>query len=149
MKRAYYYFLFRIYWYYKDKVKENDATALFSVTAVSTTLISINLLFLYGVMDNFNFTPMLTNKYYTVFIMVSIGFVNHYLFVRNKKFLNYGFEKDRKGGIYIVIYIILSFVFSFVEGKYNREKIFEGRADEISNEPQKESLEGKIRKWFD
>jgi amino acid transporter len=147
--KAYYYFLFRIYRLYKDKNKESDSQALFSATAVSTTIISINLFSLYGIADYFDVVTALENKYYAMFIMVIIGCINHYFFVREKKFLNYDFRKDRKGGYLIVLYIILSALFAFTEGQYNREKIFHERAGKISTEPRKESLEGKLRKLFE
>jgi len=48
IEKAYYHLLFRIYRYYKDKQNENEFEALFSATAVSTTLISINVITIIG-----------------------------------------------------------------------------------------------------
>lgn len=147
--KAYYYLLFRIYRLYKDKNKESDAQALFSTTAVSTTIISINLFSLYGVLDYFDIVCTLENKYYTILIMLIIGCINHYFFVKEREFLNYSFKKDKKGGFLIFAYFIFSALFAFTEAQFNRERIFNERPGEISNEPRKESLEGKIRKWFE
>jgi hypothetical protein len=147
--KVYYYFLFRIYRLYKDKNKESDAQALFSATAVSTTTLSINVFSFYGVLDYFDFVPTLENKYITILIMLIFGWINHYFFVRERKFLNYGFQKDIKGGFLIVAYLILSVFFAVTEAQFNREKIFKENVGQISNETRKESLEGKIRKWFE
>lgn len=147
--KAYYYFLFRIYRLYKDKNKESDAQALFSATAVSTVIVSFILLFLHGVANYFDLLPMFTNKYYAAFFMIVIGFINHYLFVRGRTFLNYGFQKDKKGGILIVSFIIAFGILFIVFTNINRDRIFKERAGKISNEPRKESLEGKIRKWLE
>ncbi|MFC0262376.1 hypothetical protein [Fontibacter flavus] len=147
--KVYYYFLFRIYRLYKDKNKETDSQALFSATAVSTTTLSINVFSFYGVLDYFDLVPTLENKYITILIMLIFGWINHYFFVRERKFLNYGFQKDKKGGFLIVAYLILSVFFAVTEAQFNRKKIFKENVGQISNEPRKESLEGKIRKWFE
>lgn len=147
--KAYYYFLFRIYKFYQGKMHEGDGQALLSATAVSTTIISINLFSLVGVLDYFNLVPMIDDKHYVILIMIIIGIINHFFFVRGKEFLSFDFKKDKKGGALIVTYLVLTFVFTFVEGQYNREKIFKERAGTMSNEPRKESLEGKIREWFE
>lgn len=147
--KAYYYFLFRIYRLYKDKNKESDAQALFSATAVSTVIVSFILLFLHGIANYFDLLPMFTNKYSAAFFMIVIGLINHYLFVRGKKFLNCGFQKDKKGGFLIVILILALGILFIVFANINRERIFKERADKVSNESRKESLEGKIRKWFE
>ena len=147
--KAYYYFLYRIYWMYKNKNKESDIQALYSATAVSTTIISINLVSLYGIADYFDVVAALENKYYVMFIMVIIGCINHYFFVREKKFLNCDFQKDKKGGVLIVAYLFALGILFTTLANINREKIFKERAGKILNAPRKESLEGKIRKWFE
>lgn len=148
MKRTYYYFLFRIYWYYRDKVKENDATALFSATAVSTTVISINLLTLYFVANYFDWLSVPINKYGVAIFIISAGLANHYFIVKRRKFLNYSFQKDRKRGYYVILYFITTALFAFAIGSYNREKILRTRQEILSKESKQDSLEGKIKEWF-
>ncbi len=147
--KVYYYFLFRIYRLYKDKNKESDSQALFSATAVSTTVLCFNLITTYLLVNYFGLIPIITNKLIMVLFMVIVGCINHYFFVREKKFLNYDFKKNSKGGILIVAYIVFSLILVLIVGKYNRDRIFNERGGEISIEPRKESLEGKIRKWFE
>jgi len=147
--KTYYYFLFRIYVLYKDKMKESNNLALFSTTAVSTLILSLNLITLYFVANYFGLMPIVTNKLYMVLFMFTVGCINHYFFVRERKFLNCDFHKDRKGGFLVVAYITFAFALVIIIGQYNREKIFNEHKGEISNEPRKESLEGKIRKWFE
>ncbi len=147
--KAYYYLLFRIYRLYKDKNKESDNQALYSSTAVSTTILCFNLITIYLLVNYFGLIPIVTNKLIMVLFMVTVGCINHYFFVRERKFLNCDFQKDRKGGFLIVAYIIFTLILVLIVGQYNREKIFQERAGKISTEPRKESLEGKIRKWFE
>jgi hypothetical protein len=130
-------------------MKESDAQALFSATAVSTTILCFNLIAIYLLANYFGLIPIITNKLIMVLFMVTVGCINHYFFVRERKFLSYDFQKDRKGGFLIVAYIIFTLMLVLIVGQYNREKIFKERSGEISNEPRKESLEGKIRKWFE
>lgn len=147
--KAYYYLLFRIYRLYKDKNKETDSQALFSATAVSTTILCFNLITIYFLLNYFGLLPIVTNKLIMVLFMVTVGCINHYFFVRERTFLNYCFKKDNKRGFLIVAYIIFSFIVVFIVGHFNRERIFKENVGKISNEPRKESLEGKIRKLFE
>ena len=147
--KAYYYLLFRIYRLYKDKNKESDAQALFSATAVSTVIVSFIFLFLYGVANYFGFIPIVTNKLTLVFFTIAVGCINYYLFVRGRKFMDFCFQKDKRGGFLIVSFIIILSILFITLANINRDRIFNERAGEISNKPRKESLEGKIRKWFE
>lgn len=149
--KGYYYFLFRVYKLYKDKMNETDFQALFSTIAVSSVILSFHLIGAYVVLNYFDFVPIVTNKFYMILFMVIVGCVNYFFFIRKKKFLNYGFQKDRKGGIYIVIYIIFLCISLLILANINRTKIFEERrknppVEEVEKKP---SLEGEIRKWFE
>ncbi|RZK39957.1 MAG: hypothetical protein EOO90_16975 [Pedobacter sp.] len=130
-------------------MQESDSQALFSATAVSTTILCVNLITIYLFTNYFGLTLVVTNKLIIVSFMVAVGYVNHYFFVRERRFLRYDFQKDRKGGFLIVAYIIFTFMLALIVGKYNREKIFKERAGELRNVPRRESLEGKIKKWFE
>lgn len=127
MMKVYYYFLFRIYRYYIDKQNENEFQAVFSATAVSTVIIYFVLLFIYGSANYFDLLPMIKNKMYVIPIMIVIGIINYYYFVKQKKFLNYNFQKDRKGGRYIIIFIIFLGISFITLANINRKKIFEER----------------------
>ncbi len=149
--KAYYYLLFRIYRYYKDKQNENEFQALFSAIAVSTTIISINVITIIGLIGLFYNIQLIPSTKYIVLGMLLIGILNHLLFVRPKKFLQYNFQKNKKGGVLIIVYLIISASLTFIVGHYNRKKIFEERkknspTEQVQNRP---SLEGKIRKWVE
>ena len=147
--KVYYYFLFRLYRLHKDKMKENDSLALFSALAVSTTIVSINLITLYVVANYFGLMPIVTNKLHMVLSMLAVGFINYHFLIKRRRFMNYRFLKDRKGGILIIVYILFTFLINFYTGQYNREKIFKEKSNIAPKEAQKESLEGKIRKWLE
>jgi len=76
----------------------------------------------------FDISKILIPNEFSVFIYVIIfGLLNYYFFIKDKKFLNYGFEADKKGGYFIVVFIILMAVsFVFIANK-NREKISQER----------------------
>ena len=129
-------------------MNEIDDQALFSVTAVSTVIVSLALLLLIGIASYFDLFPMFPNKYYAALFMILIGFINHFLFVRKQKFMNYGFQKDKKGGFFIVFALVAFGVLFILCANINRQKIFKERMENGLNEPRKESLEGKIRQWL-
>ena len=150
MKQAYYYFLFRIFRFYKDRYKEGDKSAIWSVICVSTTCIGFNLLTVYFFFDFVDILPMFSNKYWAMSFMIGVGIVNYLFFIKDKKFLNCGFIKDRKGGAKIIAYFIISVAISIVIANFNREKIF---AERRANPPTEEvvpqnSLERQIRDWW-
>ena len=149
--KAYYYLLFWIYRYYKDKQNENEFEAIFSATSVSTVLVGFVLLFFHGLANYFNLLPMYPNKFYAIMFFIFIGLINYYFVVRKKKFLSFNFHKDRKGGIYIITFIIALSVSFIILANINREKIFKERRENPSIEQieRRPSLEGKIRKWFE
>lgn len=149
--KVYYYLLFRVYRYYKDNQNENDFQALFSVTAVSSVILSFHLIGAYIITNYFDLVPIVTNKFYMILFMVVIGWGNYYFFIKKKEFLNYGFQKDRKGGIYIIIYISSLVALLLILSNINRKKIFEEKkkSPPIEQIEKRPSLEGKIRKWFE
>ncbi len=125
--KAYYYFLYRIYWFYKDIKKQRSGQAIFSVVAVSTLFIVINMLTIFFLANYFDLVPFLKNTYDVIPFMSIVGGLNYYFFIRKKKFFICGFKKDKKGGFLVVAYMVLTFLFAFIIGKFNREKIFSER----------------------
>lgn len=95
---AYYYLLYRIYKYYANKPKENSIL-LFSVTAFSTVVIYIGLFTIYLLLNYLGLAPMVTSKYYVIIIMLILGVINYYGFVKPKKYLQLNFKSDFKGGM--------------------------------------------------
>lgn len=148
--KAYYYFLFRIYRYYKDKQNENELQAIFSVITVSTLIASLTIFFFHGSLNYLGILPMYSNKFYMILFMIIVGFINYYFFIRDKNFLNYDFQKDKKGGVYIILYIILLGILLFVLSNINREKIFEERKKNPQTEQTQKpaSLQSEIENWF-
>jgi divalent metal cation (Fe/Co/Zn/Cd) transporter len=154
--KSYYYLLFRIYSYYEGRPNEKNII-LFSVTAVSTVVGFAFLFTIYLFLDYLDVLPMLPNKYYVIGVMILLGVFNYILFVRQKKFLEYGFKKDVNGGLLIVAYIVLIAAIFITVANLNRAKLNKQRlANPVKTEQlqkQKDdkpkSLEGRIRKWFE
>lgn len=132
---------------YKDKIGESTNQAFFSVIVVSSAIVCFHLIGVYLLLNYFGLIPIIMNRLYIAFLMLSVGFINYFFFIREKKFLKYGFEKDRKGGVLIVTYLLLLCVICIFIGNKNRERIF-SKSGSFSDKPKRESLEGKIRKWF-
>jgi hypothetical protein len=127
--KLYYYFLFRIYMFYKDTMKE---TANFTISAslVSGLLIVINIIAVYAYLSAFDLVPSFFDAKFEVILMCAIVWViNYYLFVKNEKFLTYNFKKDKKGGVLVVMVIIFTALVLIHAANLNREKIFRGRAE--------------------
>jgi len=70
---------------------------------------------------------IISGKLSVIISLISIAFLNYWFFIRPKKFLNYGFKADKKGGFAIIGFIVLlALIFVFIANK-NRDKIFKER----------------------
>lgn len=120
--KAYNYFLFRIYMFYKDTIKEKNAL-IYSTAIVSSLLVNLNLMNIYYLFNYNDLSPSIPNKYYVIIFFVVSLLINYCLFVRRKFFLNQNFQKDKKGGFIIVAIVILTALFFIIIANLNREKI--------------------------
>lgn len=128
--KNYYYLLYRVYIYYRKDYSESDGLSIYSTTVVSTLFLYFILLIPVLYIDYY-FIKILNNlisgKLSVIIIMLAIGFLNYWFFIRNKKFLNFGFKTDKKGGYAIIGFIVLlALSFVFITNK-NRDKIFKER----------------------
>lgn len=148
--KLYQYLLFRIYCLYRDTIKDKE-NIFVSVTIVSTLIIWFLFFIPYTFLDYVYTFPIYSN--FKVLVSgVILGLLNYYLFIRDKKFLERGFKKDKKGGVLIVV-LIISIIFTFISvANMNRAKIIKKIEESGVNNKQlnkKNSLERRIRDWFD
>lgn len=123
--KPYYYLLFRIYRFYVDRMKEKDIPLIY-VSALSTVLIFFNILTFLPALKilSIDINYYLSNKIYVLTSLVILWIANYIFFVKPKKFLEFNFKKDKKGGKFILIYIIFTtFLFIFV-ANYYRANLF-------------------------
>lgn len=145
--KYYYYFLYRIHEFYRVKEK-NYNYPLLTTSVVSSFFISLNILAFYFFLEYKNLVIPIPNKVYIVILMIIVWWMNHFFIVKKGRFLKLKFKKDKKGGGLISAYILFSFIILISVGFFNRTKIFK-QNDKIRIEVKKESLEGRIRKWFE
>ena len=120
--KLYYYFLYRIYMFYKDTLKEKYFIS-FSVVTVSTVVIFIGLYTIYLYLDFIEIVPMFSNKFYVIPIMLSLGVFNFYFFIKPMKFLELNFKKDTKGGILVILFLLFITLTYVLVANKNRLKI--------------------------
>lgn len=146
MKQAYYYFLFRIYWYYKIRWDESEEEAIFGVVTVSSLFLFLNVLTVETVLTICNVLPNNENILVVwIVFMVLLAIVNYFLFVRKKLFLKC--KKNKKKDFCVVAYMIISFMIVLLVGYINRQKVYSERPP-LPEHLRKESLEGRIRDWI-
>ncbi|PWG77955.1 hypothetical protein [Pararcticibacter amylolyticus] len=147
--RIYNYLLFRIYRFYTDTIKE-ETGLLMTVASLSTLFLSFNIYTIYSFLTYKGlFNDIIPGKYYVLIPMAIIWLLNYFIFVRGEQFLEYNFKKDVKGGILIVLYILITAVSFIIVANFNREKIFKHQQPEVTEQvEQRQSLEGKVRKWW-
>jgi len=148
--RAYYYFLFRVYKFYTDRMKENDIPLIY-VASISTLLIFFNVFTVYSWLiysDYFN--DIIPSKYYVLIPIAIIWLLNYLVFVRRELFLECNFTKDIKGGLLIILYMVITAASFIIVANYNREKLLKHQQEHPVTEQvkQRPSLEGKIKKWW-
>ncbi|PIF33097.1 hypothetical protein CLU81_3671 [Flavobacterium sp. 9] len=137
--KYYYYILYRIFNSLSDQKKHNNAGTISILLTNTSTLIvwfGIYTMLLYIDYYCFNISNILIpNQFFVLIYVIILALLNYYFFIKDKRFLNYGFEADKKGGYFIVGFIILMAVsFVFIANK-NREK--------ISNEREKVRIENR------
>lgn len=150
--RVLYYLMFRIYRYAIDRGIERDIP-FFYASLAATVLVGINLYTIYFLLNYSNLVrDFLPNKFYVLIPMLILWSIIYFGIARPKRFLNYDFEKTRKGGLAVVGYIVLTALTFILVANLNRARLAEERlANPVKTEEVKEkkpSLEGKIRKWF-
>lgn len=114
--------------FYKDSKKETG-NYLFSTSIVSTTIICVYIITIHLYLEFIGVVRQIPNKYYIIFFMILVWFFNYYFIVKKEKFLNYNFKKDKKGTFVIIIFFILTALFSISIANKNREKIFKERLE--------------------
>ncbi|MGJ1438718.1 hypothetical protein [Sphingobacterium siyangense] len=130
---------------------KEKAIPLVYVTTVSSLFIYLNLFTIYGyLLYRDLIDEMISGKFQVIVFMVIVLCLNYILFIKGKRFLNYNFKKDFKGGLMIAIYMLLTATSLIWVINLNRAKIFEQQRREPLKEhtPRRPSLEGKIREWF-
>jgi len=128
--KLYYYLLFRIYKYYTDYCKQDEKTAIISTSIISSfiTIFSILTILLY--FDNYVYSfikTILPNKIITIFYIIFIALINHFVFIKNKKFLNYNFSKSKKGKLIVLLYFLFVIILFYRIVDIHTNKIFKER----------------------
>lgn len=103
-------------------MKEKDIP-LFYTTTVSTTVVYSFLYMIYIWLLCFTTIGNFLDKFGTVAVVVFLGFLNYFLFVRPRKFLAMGFEKTNKGGVLIVSILVIIAVGLVLSMNYYRNEI--------------------------
>lgn len=127
--KLYNYFLFRLYWVFRDFVKEGHKMSLISTSIFSTIVLYFAL---YGIVGLIYFFKASTSinlgvdyKFWLLLFMFILWFLNYEIFIKPRKFLKKDFKKDRIGGILILFFFILLGFLMVIAGNKNREKIVE------------------------
>lgn len=130
--------------------KVKNQSPLFGASGILMLLIyaTLNnlLLFVYA----FKSYP-LKIEYYIDFIEMGLIFIGiyYYAYKNKEKVINHSLFSGLRNNLFVIllyVFTVVSFVFL---ANINRAKIFSQVHKEQSNKPRKESLEGKIRKWFE
>ena len=123
----YYYFLFRLYWVFRDFAKEGHKMSLISTSLASTFFLYFTLYGIMGLIYFFKVSTFLNlganYKFWILSFMLILWSFNYYLFIKPRNFLRKDFKKDKKGGFIIVFIILLIGVFFILGANKNREKI--------------------------
>lgn len=123
--KYYNYFLFRLYWSFRNLSKDNHKEAKSKTAGMSCIFLGFTFFSLIGIANYFNVNPdpSLKNKYLLLPFIAIIYFVNYFFFIKKEKFLNQNFVKDKRGGVIIVLYIVLLAITFIIVANKNRDKI--------------------------
>ena len=105
---------------YYAKREKYDYTL--SASFISTLLISLNLITILLMLDYYEVLEAFSTAT-IVFLTILIWFLNYFIVVRKESFLKKNFVEDKKGGLLVIAYIILTGVLVFAAAKLNRDRI--------------------------
>ena len=116
------------------------------VSLLVGTLISNIFLLIYA----FKSSPLCNDNWidYIVFALIFI-LVYYYAYKNRQKVINHSLFSGLRNNLFVILLYVFTLVSFIFLANINRAKIFSQVHNEQSNKPRKESLEGKIRKWFE
>lgn len=135
--KLYYYFLFRIYWFFRDVVKEGHKMSLISTSLASVLFLYFIVYTIIGLVYFFKvstyFSLGLNYKFWIVLIGLVLWLLNYYLYIKPRNFLRQDFKKDKIGGILVLFFIVLLGYLMMVGVNKNREKIIEEKKERMES----------------
>ena len=115
--RAYYYLLFRLYHYFERYFDNQDKeVTILRVTATSTVIVYIGLFTIALYFDYYDYWDLIVifpNIYFQIPIVVAMGLINYYFFVRHKYFLSINLKEGLKNDLFLITSILIGLI-SFV-----------------------------------
>ncbi len=102
------------------------------MSLISTSLASTFFLYfsLYAIIGFFYFFKVSTSlnfgvnfKFWIILFMFILWFLNYYLFIKPRNFLRKNFQKDKKGGLFIVFVVLFIGILFLIGANKNRAKI--------------------------
>ncbi|PZR23801.1 MAG: hypothetical protein DI539_02180 [Flavobacterium psychrophilum] len=120
----YNYFLFRLFKQLESKNTEEKTVVLLTITT-STFLLLFLLMVILLFCSLFIFPIPLQglSRLSVLIIFISIGCLNYFFFIRNRKFLDCNFKQDKYGVYYIFLAIIILFTSFIVLANINRSRM--------------------------
>lgn len=119
MINLYYYFLYILYDFYRNKLKERELP-LFYVTIVSSLFLFINISSGYLYFKYYYGTYERIEVYEALLIYLIVVCLNYILFIKKRIFLKKNFKKRIVEIAYVILYIVLSLVsILFIFYKFN------------------------------
>jgi hypothetical protein len=106
--------------FYKRYEKTN---LTITTSIISSLVLALNIMSLIFILNYFDLIPNFPNIAVVALFMFIIWFINYNTFVKNEKFLNFEFKKDKKGGYIVVIVFVITAFLSIYIGNLNRNKI--------------------------
>jgi hypothetical protein len=127
-----------------------NQSPLFGAVTLVTLLIDFSLLNIIGLYFTFKIEPIFINM--PVFICLSIfTFIPIFFYSKKYKYMitETVIPSYRAKNLFVIFLYLFTFLSTIYLSNINRKKILEKTKEEDSIQPGKESLEGKIRKWFE
>lgn len=141
--RAYSYFLFRIYIFYRDIIREGNLRIFSSVSTVSSIFVSMNVFTLSEIISNYTLDAILIFP-----CMILTMVLNYYLFIKRRSFLDCNFKTDKKGGVLVVLCMLFTVALLILAASKKRSRIEQKHSETLQIDSTRGSLEKDIRDWL-
>lgn len=135
---------------YHALIKVNNQSPFIGSIVILSLLISCNVLNILLVLQSNKESHIIIGKVSSIVFIIILFVILYVTKIKSKdKIIDMKFKDVKKINFLVFLSILITLIIFIKLSNINREKMFKGLNQDNNTNPKNESLEGKVRKWFD